>query len=78
MFDTDTKVQKHEKKSNNAFKVFQKAVADLAGSTVGIDEDIAIEEKIIAKATASKNGLISIRDKNTKLVNKINEFFELE
>lgn len=78
MFNNETKVQKHQKKSNNAFKVFQKAVADLAGSTVGIDDDIAVEEEIIAKATESKNGLIAIRDKNIKLVNKINEFFELE
>jgi len=77
MFNTKTRVQKHTDKSANAFKVFQATVSDLATANQAIEDDIAIEEQIIKDAQESKKSMEAIRDKNSNLVTKINEFFEL-
>jgi hypothetical protein len=77
MFETKTRVQKHTEKSKKAFDVFQSTVSDLATANQAIEEDIVVEKQIIEDAKASKLALEGIRDKNSRLVNKINEFFEL-
>lgn len=77
IFQTQTKVEKHTKRSNDAFKVFQSTVSDLATANQAIEDDIAAEEQIIKESEQSKSLLEKIRDKNTRLVDKINEFFEL-
>lgn len=77
MFETKTRVQKHTEKSANAFKVFQSTVSKLATANQAIEDDIDLEKQIIEEAKKSKLELEGIRDKNSRLVNKINEFFEL-
>ena len=79
MFGTSkTSVEKHKQSSSNAFKAFQKTVSDLATCNQNIDKDIVKEEEAIRKAQVNKEAMVSIREKNARLVNKINRFFELE
>lgn len=74
---TKSRVQKHTDKSDKAFEVFQSTISNLATANQDIEADIAIEKQIIEDAKKSKLEMEGIRDKNSRLVNKINEFFEL-
>lgn len=72
-----SRVEKRSEQSANAFRVFQATVSNLASINQAIEDDIDKENEIILKAEKSKKEMVEIRDKNSKLVNKINEFFEL-
>jgi hypothetical protein len=79
MLDTSRNnvVQKHQKKTDKAVKVFQKAIMDLSSITSNVDDDIKAEDKIILDAKIRKDSMVAIRTKSNRMVDKINEFFEL-
>lgn len=77
MLGNVNKVEQFGKRSENAIGVFKKTIADLAGVNSGIDTEIAKKEKVIEDARKEKTQLSDLKVRNTKFINKINEFLEV-
>jgi hypothetical protein len=72
-----TNLEKHQEESAKAFDVFNQTVDNLKESNLRIEESISIEEATILEASYNKDKMEIIQARNTKLIDKITEFFEL-
>ncbi|MGK0464840.1 MAG: hypothetical protein ACJAX4_000101 [Clostridium sp.] len=76
MFFKKNSVSKHQQDSDNAFSLFSNVVKTLENSNLEIQKDIDEAQVRIDEATKKRISLKSISKRNSKLSNKISEFFK--
>lgn len=71
-----TRVKKHTAQSENALASFNQTLTDLSAANAEIEDDVETSKEIIKAMEEEIDTMSKIKENNSKIINKIEEFFK--